>query len=736
MKHNIEKNTEAIGTLDDVQVFWEPISGPYIKGNEVHMPLVPEEDIKQSDIEMFRGYIDHEVRHKRHTKNWNDYISKFTQLPMLKNIANCLEDVRIELIDDGKQGEQQNLRNLRKKFAYELDQKINDYQEFSAMISAFMYRRLGIEINLKNEYENKYKEMKPFWDEFDTCKSLDDIIILSEKLIKLAQDEEQLSEMNNNDQSVCNEDESEGDSSIVVDSDEEQDSDGQPSNDQNDEGDGQSSNAGDDESDEDSDDQQNGSGSGKNDQSKDDESEDEDADTDGSGSNDGDSDDDQSDDNGQSDNGQSDDDTGLGTDGGEDKGGDESSEDGNTINDSINDGKVKDFGAEGQDIDKINSELTDQDIENWLKNKIEEVVGEEEIFGEQEADRIARRYTSYTKGDIHHHYENDGTKKWTGWDIEHDSPLNVNKITKSLYRCLWSNTDTFKVNGFKKGKRIAKTRLSGFSQGLNDKPFYREVNKKQLEARISILVDLSGSMSFFVNGKNIHKSLYKNSKIFKAISLAYSIGMALSRIQGIDFEIVGFFTVSTRYHKEWRSLNPDHKNFTGFEPKIYEYFHSFDEKFKPKKFKSVCQQILHNYIKANTTVEGLGSLQTFMRANADSETLLYTIQKLNRERKPNQKTMVFVISDGQPNNHISPDVFTSGDNPILKNGKPSMKHLKKIIELSRKEYKIPVMGFGFSDAHSIQDIYGKEFSVYRKNFEDLSDDFVKELEKKLLSTLK
>lgn len=73
----------------------------YTDGDTINLPALPHGvTLTNEQVRIMRGYVDHEAGHLRHT-DWNDAKKFFDQckkdnMPLLKDVANVVEDIRIE----------------------------------------------------------------------------------------------------------------------------------------------------------------------------------------------------------------------------------------------------------------------------------------------------------------------------------------------------------------------------------------------------------------------------------------------------------------------------------------------------------------------------------------------------------------------------------------------------------------------------------------------------------------
>ncbi len=193
-----KSRTEAIANLDNTEVYWDSEDGAYIDEKDIiHLPQINDLEISDKDIKKVRGFVDHEVRHKRYTFGWNDYIPEFKKNMLLKQICNCLEDARIDAIQD-KPGETLNIYSLREEYLNEYLHKLEketktDGAEYANAISSYMYRT-HFKFDLPEDVEKAYSELSPYFDKASKAKNLQDVYNVSKEIYEFIKDKIKMEE--------------------------------------------------------------------------------------------------------------------------------------------------------------------------------------------------------------------------------------------------------------------------------------------------------------------------------------------------------------------------------------------------------------------------------------------------------------------------------------------------------------------------------------------------------------
>ena len=671
----LKRRTEAIGQLDDVKVYWDAGKTPYWDpaDDSVHLPSIPDHEITDEDVMFIRGYIDHENRHHLYSKNMTkDRTEALNKIKGLHGLVNCLEDARIEAIYR-KAGEKFNLIRLRNKLCVKAS-GIEYKNPYAHAVTAFLYRHHGIDFELPDKSEKAYSELSGIFKDVLEAQSINEVhdyaLMIFDKIKDSIEDE--VTNKNKKDDHKKDEEDQDklGDSESGTNKDETEkreidnkDLEGETEEQEVENEEGEKSGPGESE-DESEDEDSEGSGSSK----SEDESEDEADSAEGSGNK-------------------------------------EDFEDPRTpeeiakeIEDAINKAE-----------EEIEKELEGNDFADEMKKKIEELAGDSDTN---------YKYISYTKGDVFNRYKFDPNFHPAD-DISKMLDLNAKMITRQMIKVLRSKTDTYRKYGEKKGKRIAKSKLAGFSSGMNNAPFYKEENVEQISAKVSILVDMSGSMGATV----------KDAAAFATI-----LASSLNALK-IDFEILGFYNVSALNCHIWNvEHSKDAINCHSPWPKIYEVFHEFGTPYKEKKFINIANQITQGYFSRNKRFEQYGdhNFAGKIKNNDDGESVYEASRRLLKYSNPEDKKILFVLSDGQPMaENIKPGNLKTR---VTGNAR---EHLRVVLNKIRKETDIDIFAFGFSGATAVASYYGKENSIYISEIsEEFKKRFIQEMKEKLVGSLK
>lgn len=111
--HELTNTAAVFGRKKEVTLVFEG-DGAATDGQEILLPALPQGmELSQDDVMVFRGYLDHEAGHVRHT-NFDD-LKTFVETCSLeaKHIHNCLEDIWLEhRVMEEYPGAEKNLRAL------------------------------------------------------------------------------------------------------------------------------------------------------------------------------------------------------------------------------------------------------------------------------------------------------------------------------------------------------------------------------------------------------------------------------------------------------------------------------------------------------------------------------------------------------------------------------------------------------------------------------------------------
>jgi cobalamin biosynthesis protein CobT len=111
--HELTNTAAVFGRNKDVSLVFEG-DGAATDGQEIQLPALSQGmELSQDDVMVFRGYLDHEAGHVRHTNFDNLQAFAKTCSQEARHIHNCLEDIWLEhRVMDEYPGAEKNLRKL------------------------------------------------------------------------------------------------------------------------------------------------------------------------------------------------------------------------------------------------------------------------------------------------------------------------------------------------------------------------------------------------------------------------------------------------------------------------------------------------------------------------------------------------------------------------------------------------------------------------------------------------
>lgn len=198
----------------------------------------------------------------------------------------------------------------------------------------------------------------------------------------------------------------------------------------------------------------------------------------------------------------------------------------------------------------------------------------------------------------------------------------TNYLNKDLRRLLEERRRRYYIGGYKSGKLNTK---SLFSVKLgNDRVFKKRNEVRDINAAVSLLIDMSGSMG--------------GDKIKVAMQSAYAFAMVLDQV-GVSYEVYGFNTQnpSPQMRTEWEKLkatldkDTEYRVVNEFCP---EHFYAFKEYHESFDYTS----------KKGMALAGNGWVR--MVQNEDSKHVKLALERLSV--RPERVKALFVFSDGQP----------------------------------------------------------------------------------------
>jgi cobalamin biosynthesis protein CobT len=329
--------------------------------------------------------------------------------------------------------------------------------------------------------------------------------------------------------------------------------------------------------------------------------------------------------------------------------------------------------AKGLSDEEIDAVMKDIDsLEDQLRNAIAKKVEDLTTNSKEGIYWTDRFDTKYSKHDILEScHSRTGTENLAAF--EEQTKLVTNYLTKDLRRLLEERRRRYYIGGYKSGKVNAKALFS--VRCGNDRIFKKKNEVRDVNSAVSLLIDLSGSMS--------------NEKVFVAMQSAYAFAQVLTQLK-VPYEVYGFSTenidakMSTAY-REWAA---DKKPLTlqkvvnTVSPENLWAFKEFDEAFDYASKKSML-------IAANS---GVGMCQ-----NEDSKHLHLALQRLSV--RPESVKALFVFSDGEP-------AFGGGNRDV------SMKQLKYLAKTAKEKHGVDIYSIGIKST-SVEHFY-KQYKIVNK----------------------
>ena len=219
----------------------------------------------------------------------------------------------------------------------------------------------------------------------------------------------------------------------------------------------------------------------------------------------------------------------------------------------------------------------------------------------------------------------------------------IDNFAQQVRRLIQIRAKTRYEYGVKKGKLDYSklSRLALKTPGFSERVFKNKINNTTLDAAVTVLIDMSGSMSG-------HKLLY-------ATQSALLLNEVFS-VLSVPVEILGFTDAS----------------ITGSSPPIGYVFKSYSD------LKLSEDKLLTN----------IAAASTYMKGNPDGDCILWAYDRLIRRKE--KKRLLLVMSDGQP--------ACSGSNEDL------AEFTADVIKEIEKAKKVEIYGLGLCD-ESVKDYY-------------------------------
>lgn len=271
---------------------------------------------------------------------------------------------------------------------------------------------------------------------------------------------------------------------------------------------------------------------------------------------------------------------------------------------------------------------------------------------------IAKEYKKFEK-----HYDAGRMQNLTQFEEEVKSVTNY--LNKDLRRLLEERRRRYYVGGYKSGKLNTK---SLFSARLgNDRIFKKRNEVRDINAAVSLLVDMSGSM--------------RGDRIKVAMQSAFAFATVLDQV-GVSYEIYGFCTtngggeMATEWAKYHRTVDRAivEKVVNEHCPEIFYAFKEFHEGFDIKSKEGMVAT-------ANSLIP--------MIQNEDSKHVKCALERLSMRQE--RVKALFVFSDGQPS-------FPTG------NPKNCNNNLKYYGHNAKEKYGVDIFSIGIQST-SVETFY-------------------------------
>lgn len=267
-------------------------------------------------------------------------------------------------------------------------------------------------------------------------------------------------------------------------------------------------------------------------------------------------------------------------------------------------------------LKKFGISTLEEQIAEKLKHKIEDgiIKSEEKYFW---TDRFDKKFNK--------HEIIKSTRRSGGVGIasfEEETKTVTNYLTKDLRRMLEERRRRYYIGGYKSGKLNSKSLFS--VRVGNDRIFKKKNEIRDVNAAVSLLVDMSGSMC--------------GNKIKIAMQSAYAFAMTLEQLK-VPYEIYGFQTDNGNYemaneYRKWALNQKDALRRKVVNQGSGELIYAF------KEFNETFDRISKE---AMVTV-GIGGIS--LNQNEDSKHVMLALHRLSVRPEPNK--VLFVFSDGVP----------------------------------------------------------------------------------------
>jgi hypothetical protein len=282
-------------------------------------------------------------------------------------------------------------------------------------------------------------------------------------------------------------------------------------------------------------------------------------------------------------------------------------------------GKGKDGEKSKGDMDKFIEDL--KTTEDQLADKIEHELKDCVIESKEYIYWTDRFDKKLNKHDIVAEVQRNTRSTLDIAGFEEKTKQVTNFMAKDLRRLLEDRRRRYYIGGYKSGKLNARSLFS--VKCGNDRIFKKRNEVRDINAAVSLLVDMSGSMH--------------NEKIYTAMQSAYAYAMTLQQLK-VPYEIYGFVTENGNSemrmgHAEFIKKNPSVEPLivNAQNPERIYAFKEFDGAFD---------------INTKIAMTGAANNACQMIQNEDSKHVQLALKRLSV--RPEKVKALFVFSDGMP----------------------------------------------------------------------------------------
>jgi hypothetical protein len=316
-----------------------------------------------------------------------------------------------------------------------------------------------------------------------------------------------------------------------------------------------------------------------------------------------------------------------------------------------------------EEDDELEKEMQDEadgkGLDEYQQEDIDEAL--------DELDPADKKYLSRRDLDEHNIIEGDERDKEIFKRDRAEVAVAVASMVRALEQAMRARTRCRK-NQFMRSGKIDKTRLTQIAKSLSKEVFYQHQKGEKLETAVEIIIDESGSMSYYREVRQV----------------AIAVSESLAQLN-IPFEVTG----STTKYGGGDSRIADRNGLSRTNPIVYDHFKLFSQQWV-----NVC----HNMSKTRSWMH-----------NVDGEVVEYAARRLLD--RPESRKVVIVLSDGLPD---------AGHG----NGPEMGRNITRTCERARQA-GIEVYAFGL-DTRDPAKFYGHDNFVYLPSGEALGPKFAAE----------